>query len=425
MRLFNTGSNTKPAVQMRDNAAWNDPSGSGENQFRGRSGDDDFSWFGSGGESGAISKYDALGKGFDSINPYIKAAKAQKEKEKRDQERWAAFEAQTKGINEGLSGADTAYKGKFDDYSGEYLGKADGLVSDYLGVIKNLKDQAGQQATDSRATYRNSILPEFKNAMGMAKTNAESAMTLQEAGDPNNPIMTQVRALYDKQGQAARKQGQQDFGTLSALGAQAAQGQFGAAGPMTSGQMGQIYGANQQQAGDAYARAQNRMYDLQQQGIDKGFDQSNQMYQFGQDAQGRYSDTIKDIQQGEANYGDLMQGFRGERAGYAGDTLGVSNALNADHLNMGMMGAGIDKGNAYAGAGRDQNLLNQQYGVQGQMDANETNRKAQGRGNEIQFLSTLASMFAGGAGQIKPRQGGAQPVGGQAGQDGYNYSNYA
>ncbi len=382
----------------------------------GNTGSQDFSWFGQGGQSGAVHDKDFVGKAFDKINPKVKAGEAAKAKEERDRQRADELFAETGGLNQKLDASDKKYKSDFDTQSQGYLSTAKNLVGDYTSKIGKLTDQSESQAKDATATYTNSILPGYKDAMSMAKTNADQAMTLSEAGDPNNPIMKAVRDLYnqqaeqtrgqyDTQGQRARTQGQQDFGVLSALGAQAAGMQFGA-GPMTAGQQGQIYAQNQTQAGDAYARAQQRMYDLQQQGLDrssdlqaqglgKGFDQSNQMYEYGQDAQGRYSDTIKDLQGGENSYYGQQQGFRDEQSGYAGDTLGVNAGLNADTMNIGMMGSGIDRDNAYAGTGREQNLLNQKYGVNSQLDQAQLMRNMAGREGEMQFLSQLASMGMG------------------------------
>jgi hypothetical protein len=301
-------------------------------------------------------------------------------------------------LNKGLAQADENFKKSYDQLSGKYIGRATDLVNYYQQHLDKLRGEADSQAKDATKTYSNSILPEYKNAMGMAKKNASQAMTLAEAGDPNNPIMKQIRELYDQQGQKARQQGQQDFGVLSALGAQSAAGQFGASGPMTSGQMGQIYAANQSQAGDAYARAQQRMYDLQQQGIDKGFDQSNFLYQEGQNAQDRYGQSIQNLQAGDQSYRDQQAQFRDEIGGYRGQGFDIQSGLNADKYGQGIAGADIRKGNAYAGAGREQGALDQYYGVKqqginNQLQANMAQQQAQGGlfGSLIGGAATVAA----------------------------------
>lgn len=295
----------------------------------------------------------------------------------------------TAKINEELAKADQEYAEKYGQRSGDYLSLSQKLVNNYKGKVDELAKQASGQATDARKTYTNSILPEYKNAMGMARGNAEQAMSLKQASDPNNPVMKQIREMYNQQGQAANKQGQQDFGVLSALGAQAAQGQFGAAGPMTSGQMGQIYSANQAQAGDAYARAQQRMHDLQQQGIDRGFDQSNQLYQFGQAAQDRYGQSIGNYESGQNNFLNQQKGFRDESSGYAGDKFNLDQGLTADRFNVLMGGDDIGRGNAYAGRGRDQAAWDQYYGV-----------KQQGVNNQLQAQSAQGSSNSGILGSV-------------------------
>jgi hypothetical protein len=159
--------------------------------------------------------------------------------------------------------------------------------------------------------------------------------------------------------------------------------------------MGQIYGQNQQQAGNAYARAQQRMYDLQQQGLDKGFDETKHWYQAGQEAQDRYGNTVKDLQDGEGKFYDQQGKFRDELGGYADNILGVDSALNADRLNINMTGADIDKGNVYAGTGREQNALNQKYG--GQQQASDTGfaNYAGAQDSKLKTFGSLAGLFTG------------------------------
>lgn len=308
--------------------------------------------------SGAMSGTDY----WSDRDPFSGAArsgnKARHESEAKAQELYQ----KSGDINKTLTGADTEYQKQFTDSSNRYLNRADYLTNAYEQRIGRLKDQATSQASDARATYTNSILPEFKNAMQTSRQNASQAMSLAEASDPNNPIMKGIRDLYNKQGESVRKQGQQDFGVLSSLGAQAAQGQFGASGPMTSGMMGQIYGANQAQAGDAYARAQQRVSELQNQGLERSFDQSNKIYDFGQQAQDRYAGSIGNLEGAQNRFADQQGRFRDELGGYEGNIYGVNQGLNQDRFNIGMTGSDIARGSAYAGGGREQAALDQLYG---------------------------------------------------------------
>jgi hypothetical protein len=348
-----------------------------------------FSIGGLGGKPGKLGEWDVVGGALDDANPFLQgdknAAKAKAEAEQKARELYG----QTTLLNKKLDTADSAYAKDFNKDATKYLIGSKIITGEYLGKIGQLSNEATAQSKDAKATYTNTIQPEYKNAMSLAKTNAEQAMTLDEAGDPNNPIMKSIRELYDQQGKAAQKQGLQDYGVLSALGAQAAQGQFGAAGPMTSGQMGQIYAQNQGQAGDAYARAQQRMYDLQQQGLDKGFDQSNYLYEQGQLAQDRYGQSIGNMQAGENAFYDQQGKFRDELGGYAGDTLGVKAGLNADKFNIGNMQSEIKKGNAYAGTGREQNNLNSYYGTQQQAINNDLAATSANNASKGGFLSSI------------------------------------
>lgn len=360
----------------------------------------DFSVGGMGGESGALGEWDYIGKTLDKSNPWLQADKKADEAAEEAKRNARDLYAGTHELNKSLNEADTAYSDTFGSASSRYMRGADELVGQYTSKIDDLQNQAQGQARDARRTYTNSILPGYKDAMGLARTNAHQAMTLQQAGDPNNPIMKSIRDMYDQQGQHARQQGQQDFGVLSALGAQAAQGQFGAAGnPMTAGQMGQIYSANQGQAGDAYSRAQQRMYDLQQQGIGRGFDQSNKMYEYGQGAQDRYGRTIKDLQEGEDSQLAQQGRFRGELGDYASSIMGARSGLNTDRFNIGQMGADITRGNAYAGTGREQNALNQYYGGQQQVIANDLQASTANNASKGQFMSSILGGLMGVAGK--------------------------
>lgn len=359
-------------------------------------GGEGFSAFGMGGKSGALGKYDYVGGAIDQANPWLQADKARRKKAEEDKARAQELYEKTQGINQKFNAADTQYKGAFDTASTDYLGNAKKYIGDYQSIINGLSDQSKKQATDATNTYTNVLLPEMKNALEMSKKNAESAMTLEEAGDPNNAVQKAVRGMYDKLGETERMRGQQDFGVLSALGAQAAGLQFGAGSdPMTSGMMGQIYSRNQEQAGNAYAEAMRRVRDLQQQGINRGFDQSNWLYEQGQQAQDRYGQRIGQYQDLERNYNADQAGYRQEQQGYAGDILGTNAAYNTDVYNMGMTGAGIDRDNAYAGTGREQTALNQLYGGEQQAANNEAAAGQANNASKGQFISSIAQLFAG------------------------------
>ncbi len=381
------------------------------------------------GDNSVVSK---MGGSIDKNNPYVQGPRDAQAAADASNKAAGDLYSQTLPLNKLMNQADTNYSDKYSGAADKYLQGAQGITADYTNRIKDLDKQAAGQATDASNIYSNSILPEYQNAMGMAKTNAGQAMSLAEASNPNNPLAKGVRDLYsqqaqqerdiynqqaqqtrdvyNKQGNAVRAQGQQDFGVLSALGAQAAKGQFGAApGVLTAGQMGQIYGQNQGQASSAYANAQQRMYALQQQGLDRGqdltsaglgrssdlqsaglgrsLDQSNAVYGMGQQAQDRYSNTIKDLQGGQNAYDAGQAAFRNERGGYAGNISDAGNAYNSDKFNVRTSVADVNRGNVYASTGRQQNALNQRFGVQQQ---NINNQSAENQANSAakgQFIS--------------------------------------
>ncbi len=341
---------------------------------------------------GTIATSNTLGK----ANPWQQRADAARKAKNDANANASDLYNQTEGINAGLGQTDADYKTAFGNASQNYLGGAQTLTDKYTNQINDLIKQSKSQGQDATKVYTNTVQPDLKNALGIAKTNANQAMSLSEASDPNNPIMKQIRELYNQQGQQALTQGKQDYGVLSALGAQAAGSQFGAAGPMTAGQQGQIYAANQQQAGNAYAAAQKRMTDLQNQGLNKSFDQSNQLYQYGQQAQDTYGNAIKNLQNGQSQYDADQGAFRQEQNGFSGNIYGANQGLNSDKYNTALVGAGIDKGNAYAGAGREQDALNTLHGVQQQ---GINNQQAASMANANATSGLLSSLF-GAAGTV-------------------------
>lgn len=285
-----------------------------------------------------------------------------------------------------MNEADTKYKGMYDKSATEYKGARDAYVNDYLQGSARLRQEASDQGTNAQKTYTNDIQPKLK-------ANMEAAMTLQQAGDVNNSVHTGVRGLYNKQGQKARTQGLQDFGVLSALGAQAAGQQFGSGTPMTAGMQGQIYAQNQSQAGNAYAKAQQRMHDLEQQGIDRGFTESAAQYDRGQQAIGNFIGA-------EGEYLNRGRDTRGELAGYDADRLGVQTGRAGEDMDLAMGGAGLGRDIVYNKGERDLGALGQYYGTQGSIIAGrqeeEQGRRA-GMGQLYGSLIGAASKYAGAA----------------------------
>ena len=92
---------------------------------------------------------------------------------------------------------------------------------------------------------------------------------------------------------------------------------------MTGSQLQLLNASNQQQSGLAYARAQQQMQNLRQQGLDMGFSRSDAQYNRGQDAKNRYVDSIGNYEQGMDRNNARQADFREQRGGYSGIKRGV------------------------------------------------------------------------------------------------------
>lgn len=303
---------------------------------------------------------------------------------------------QQRGETEGVLGSMSAN-------DQQYKSQRDTQIRGYYEDLDELKKNAESQASDARSVYTGTVQPEMKNIMERAKSEAGNAMTLQQAGDPNNAVQQSVRKMYNDQGEQARRQGQADFGVLSALGAQAAGQQFGAAGPMTAGMQGQIYAQNQSQAGEAYARAQQQMQRLREQGIESGFRESNNQYNRGQDAIDRYGNSVKNIQNADETYQDRMGRFRDEIGGNRREKFGIGMGQASDNYN-------IDQGQQQRKLG----MLNDFYGGQQAGYAGQVARENAGQAGKMGMLGQLAGAGIGAiAGGPAGASAGSQ-IGGQA-----------
>lgn len=356
------------------------------------------------GGGGGVTSFGGggLGAKLQGLNPYdtSHSKKIAKEGDAKAQQQYA----EGHDISEKMGSADDQYAQDYENNAGAYSQQQDIHNAGYKADLSKLESETADQSSDAKKQYTNTIQPRLKGIMEDAGREAKGAMTLQQAGDPNNKIQTQTRAMYDEQGQKAQKQGMADFGVMSALGAQAAGNQFGSGQPMTSGAMGQIYGQNQQQAGNAYASAQGRMHDLQQRGIDRGYDESNKQYDRGQGAKDRYSKSIGDIDAAESSYQGKTAKLRDERGGYSGERFGIDSNANADRLNMAQQGAGIKQQAAFGRGERDLAGLGQRYGYEQQGITNRIGIEEGARAGKIQTINKeqenggkVMSSAAGGA----------------------------
>lgn len=211
------------------------------------------------------------------------------------------------------------------------------------------------QVTDASKPYSGGILSGMKKNMEGAQTleqmrarqnNLQNEGTFKSYASEADAQGQMLEGDYRKYGgdfeQAAerqKRQGLSDYGTLSALGAQAAGASM--AGPMTGAQAQGVAAANQRQASQAYTMAQKRMQNLQDQkrqsdlafgerlssqkaglrsrGLEAAGDNIRSDYQMGQQA-------VQDYQGGLANYANQGQAFRGEQSGYGAN---IRNSMGA------------------------------------------------------------------------------------------------
>ena len=282
------------------------------------------------------------------------------------------------------------------------------LMDEYLANFTATMQGSIVSSEGARDSYTDSWLGVDGAGGGMKDVmtnNANSALTLEEMMDPDNKVAMAYRESYEKDAQQARQQGQQDYGVLSALGAQAAQGQFGQSGPMTAGSMGQIYAQNQNQAGEAYARAQQRMYDLQQQGRKTGEEQTGLAYKAGQSA-------IQDLLKGNQDYSSSTNASNTNIGGLAGLLKTGQDSTQQYYTGREDDLAGITHTNSTNALGREGSIEVGQYDWLNQKDQKAVGKEATDAASRNQLLAILASIFAGGAG------GGAAAAGAAAANKG-------
>lgn len=281
----------------------------------------------------------------------------------------------------------------------EYLASSGHASKDYMDNLIRLRDDAVTQAADARKVYSNDIQPRMKNVMEDAERNANQAMSLSDAGDVNNSVQRGVRGLYDQYAQGIQNQATADYGVLSALGAQATQNTMGSAGPMTGAQMQLLNAGNQQQAGLAYQKAQQRMQSLREQGIARGFEESDRQYQRGQQAKDRYSQSIGAYEGAMNRNIDREQRFRDINEDYAAKRFAAQRGQLTDRLNV-----------RQGGNNRDLAQIGAEYGNRQAQIANQINAANAENASKRGILGGIITAGATGAGAY---MGGAQ--GAQAG----------
>lgn len=349
--------------------------------------------------------------------------KAQQKKAEKARQNEAA---ETKKKLGGMKSADEKLYKKESQGIGDYKASRNNSVSEYLGRLNEVDNQARNQATDAQTTYTNQIQPQMKGIMEDARTQAGQAMSLSEAGNVNNSVHRGVRDLYDQQAQAVGNRSLHDVGVLNALGAQATAGQMGNGVPMTGSQMQLLNAQNQQASGLAYARAQQQMQSLREQGLERGFDESNAQYERGERARDRYRGSVGDYESAMDRNIARQGAFRDESMGYGADRFGVKLGKARENRALTNEKAGMRHGLTTGQYQRDLGEISNRYGNQqeqiaakiAQMNADNASKSAMASG-VMGMAGAGVGAFAGGpagamAGyQVGQGAGGAMTGGGQ------------
>lgn len=255
-------------------------------------------------------------------------------------------DARNKSMSNQLAGDSEATK--------KYRAARNPVYEKYQEKLGKLSDAATTQATDATATYKNNIQPRLQDIMSQAQTESGGAMSLKDAGDPNNSVNQAWRGMYEKQAQGVGKQALADVGIMNSLGAQATANQLGGmGGAIGTNQMLALQGQNMGQSGQAYARAQQQMQALRDQGLETGRQESSNQYNRGQAAKDRYTSSVRDFAGADSDYQDRMSGYRGEQAGYSEKGFGAGKALAEDDLGIDRDRVGLEAGLSRTAANED------------------------------------------------------------------------
>ena len=231
------------------------------------------------------------------------------------------------------------------------------LYEKYQKQLTGLSDAASSQASDATKTYQNNIQPRLQNIMSDAETQAGSAMSLADAGDPNNKVNKSWQDLYESKAQGVNKQALQNVGVMNALGSQATANQLGnMGGALSTNAMLALQGQNMAQSGQAFARSQQQMQALREQGLDVGRQESAAQYERGQGAKDRYAGSVRDFAQGDADYQDRMADYRRETGGYQDKGFATGKELVQDDY-------GIDKDRSVLEGGMSRDAAAEDFSI--------------------------------------------------------------
>lgn len=258
------------------------------------------------------------------------------------------------GVLATMAKGDKAYIDTAKASRDKYRGVADAAAQKQIGEYDRAHDERAQALSDSKTQYTSTVEPRMKAAMEASGKEAGNAMSLSDSMDPNNAVHRANEAKFERQATNEGRQGLADVGVLGALGAENASRTFGASGmPMTGGQMASIYGQNQNAAGTAMANTQRRMQSLRDQGIDRGYSESDKGYNRGQSAIDRANADVASYA-GAGRTARTEQGnISGEEAGYGEKSQGLTTGNARDQANADMAVGGLEHELGNAGSQRE------------------------------------------------------------------------
>jgi len=235
----------------------------------------------------------------------------------------------------------------------------------YQTQLQGFSDEAAKQASDATTTYKNNIQPRLQDIMSTAQSEAGGAMSLKDAGDPNNSVNRAWRDMYESQAQGVGKQALADVGVMNSLGAQATANQLGGmGGAIGTNQLLALQGQNMGQSGQAYARAQQQMQGLRDQGLEVGRQESSNQYNRGQAAKDRYAGSVRDFSDADAGYQDRQTGYRQERGGYADRGFEIGRQRTGEDYDIDQNRVGLEADLSRGAAKDDLDLGRRQSGLE-------------------------------------------------------------
>jgi len=286
--------------------------------------------------------------------------------------------------------------------------------ADYRDDLRQAENVSNENMQNAKSAYQ-TLSPYHRDAMQSARTEADSAMSLQDYMDPNNQVASGVRDLYnqegegmfgryDQQAQNIQRQGQANYGVLSSLGSQAAAQAMAGQGPMTVGQqMAQMAMANQQ-AGEAYANTQRRMQQLRdmgmsgrealrQAGLERGFERSDRAYEAGRLAKEDLARRMSDYEGFEDRNINRTSGISDRLVGLSGQELGSRGREEQTRFGGQMTKDTLARDTPLQRLARESGLSQQELEYFNQLDALKMGRE------DINLDRVLGRMQAEGAQQ--------------------------